>query len=89
MDPAQFHTSMAGKIVKTPEGLYAFVPAPLPPELIYGQDLVLALSRADAALSELSIAGEQLPNRHLLIAPYLPPRGRALLKDRGHSNNPL
>ena len=66
--------------MKTPEGFYAFVPAPLPPKLDYGHDLVLALSRADAALSELSIAGEQLPNPHLLIAPYL--RQEAVLSSR-------
>jgi Uncharacterized conserved protein len=66
--------------VKTLGGFSAFVPAPLPPKLDYGQDLVLALSRADAALSELSIAGEQLPNPHLLIAPYL--RQEAVLSSR-------
>ena len=80
MDPARFQASAAGKVVKTPEGFYAFVPAPLPPKLEYGQDLVLALSRADAALSELSLAGEQLPNPHLLIAPYL--RQEAVLSSR-------
>ncbi|MGD0998271.1 MAG: Fic family protein [Thermoleophilia bacterium] len=80
MDPARFQASAAGKVVRTPEGFYAFVPAPLPPRLDYGQDLVLALSRADAALSELSVAGEQLPNPHLLIAPYL--RQEAVLSSR-------
>ena len=80
MDPARFRASAAGKVVKTPEGFYAFVPAPLPPKLDYGQELVLALSRADAALSELSIAGEQVPNPHLLIAPYL--RQEAVLSSR-------
>lgn len=80
MDPVRFHASAAGKVVKTPGGFSAFVPAPLPPKLDYGQDLVLALSRADAALSELSIAGEQLPNPHLLIAPYL--RQEAVLSSR-------
>jgi Fic family protein len=80
VDPARFRASAAGKVVKTPEGFYAFVPAPLPPKLDYGQELVLALSRADAALSELSIAGEQVPNPHLLIAPYL--RQEAVLSSR-------
>jgi Fic family protein len=80
VDPSRFHNEEAGRLVKTPEGFYAFVPAPLPPDLGYGQDLVLALSRADAALSELSIAGEQLPNPHLLIAPYL--RQEAVLSSR-------
>ena len=46
------------------------MPAPLPPSLTYGSDLVLALSRADAALGELSgIAGE-LPDPQLLDAPF-------------------
>jgi len=80
VDPSRFHNSEAGRLVKAPEGFSAFVPAPLPPRLEYGQDLVLALSRADAALSELSIAGEQLPNPHLLIAPYL--RQEAVLSSR-------
>lgn len=80
MDPVRFHARAAGKVVKTLGGFSAFVPAPLPPKLDYGQDLVLALSRADAALSELSIAGEQLPNPHLLIAPYL--RQEAVLSSR-------
>jgi len=47
------------------------VPAPLPPELVYDQDLVRMLSRADAALSELSGVGRLLPNPHLLIAPWM------------------
>ena len=80
MDPSRFQSSEAGRLVKAPEGFSAFVPAPLPPKIEYGQDLVLALSRADAALSELSIAGEQLPNPHLLIAPYL--RQEAVLSSR-------
>jgi len=80
VDPSQFHAPDAGKVVTTPEGYHAFVPAPLPPDLDYDADLVLALSRADAALSELSVAGGELPNPHLLIAPYL--RQEAVLSSR-------
>ena len=43
-------------------------------------DGVLALSRADAALSELSGLGRHLPNPHLLIAPYV--RREAVLSSR-------
>jgi Fic family protein len=39
--------------------------------LNYDERLALALSRADAALSELSGLGRHLPNPHLLIAPYV------------------
>ena len=46
------------------------MPAPLPPRLTYGGDLVLALSRADAALGELSGVGGEMPDPHLLDAPF-------------------
>ena len=71
MDPARFQAPEAGRIIKVPTGYVAFVPAPLPPKLVYDPALVLALSRADASLGELSAIGRQLPNPHLLIAPYM------------------
>lgn len=75
-----FHSNDSGRIVFTAEGHAAFVPAPPPPRLVFDGSLVLALSRADAALSELSGLGRQLPNPHLLIAPYL--RREAVLSSR-------
>ena len=66
--------------MKTHRGYWAFVPAPLPPELIYDNELVLLLSKADAALSELSGLGRTLPNPHLLIEPYV--RREAVLSSR-------
>lgn len=79
MDPKDFVCLDAGKIVRTPEGYHAFVPAP-PPGIAYDADLVAALSRADAAVSELSGLGRFLPNPHLLIAPYV--RREAVLSSR-------
>lgn len=79
MDPRDFVCPDAGKIVRTPEGYHAFVPAP-PPGIAYDADLVAALSRADAAVSELSGLGRFLPNPHLLIAPYV--RREAVLSSR-------
>lgn len=70
----------AGRIVTTPQGCAAFVPAPLPPALDLGMDLVRELSRADAALAELSALGRQLPNPRLLVAPWL--RREAVLSSR-------
>jgi Fic family protein len=80
MNPADFHAPDAGRVIQAPGGYAAFVPAPLPPNLTYGPGLVLALSRADAALSELSGLGRQLPNPHLLIGPYM--RREAVLSSR-------
>jgi Fic family protein len=80
MDAKDFRALSAGRVIQTPQGYAAFVPAPLPPELIYGDELVVALSRADAALSELSGLGRHLPNPHLLIVPYV--RREAVLSSR-------
>ena len=80
MNPEHFRAPSAGRVVQTPQGYPAFIPAPLPPRLAYDDDLVLALSRADAALSELSGLGRHLPNPHLLIAPYV--RREAVLSSR-------
>ena len=54
MNPKDFRAASAGKVIRTPTGYTAFVPAKLPPALAYDNQLVLSLSRADAALSELS-----------------------------------
>ena len=80
MDPNAFKAPEAGRVIRTSQGYAAFVPAPLPPALNYGADLVRVLSRADAALSELSGLGRHLPNPHLLIAPYV--RREAVLSSR-------
>ncbi len=80
MNPVDFHVPSAGRIVQAPGGYHAFVPALLPPDLTYDASLVRLLSRADAALSELSGLGRQLPNPHLLIAPYI--RREAVLSSR-------
>lgn len=71
MNPNDFKTNRAGRAVKTATGYWAFVPAPLPPEIEYDAALALLLSQADAALSELSGLGRYLPNPDLLIAPYV------------------
>src|SRR2546426_9521843 len=61
------------RLVRARGGYHAFVPAPLPPKLAYGDDLGLGLSRAGAPLRELAGLGPHLPQSHLLLAPYFPP----------------
>lgn len=67
-------------MIRSPRGYFAFVPAPLPPEIRYDDELVIELSNADAALSELSGLGRVLPNPNLLIVPYV--RKEAVLSSR-------
>ncbi|MGH9363445.1 MAG: Fic family protein [Thermoanaerobaculia bacterium] len=80
MNANDFQAPAAGRLVAAPGGHLAFVPAPLPPPLEFSPELALLLSRADAALGELSGSGRLLPNPHLLIAPYL--RREAVLSSR-------
>ncbi|HYL88682.1 MAG TPA: Fic family protein [Burkholderiales bacterium] len=66
-----FTAPEAGRLVTGAGGYLAFLPAPLPPKLNYSPELVTLISKADAALSELSGLGRLLPNPHLLIAPWM------------------
>jgi len=80
MNKKDFNEQASGALINTPQGFLAFKPNPLPPPLQFDMGLALALSRADAALSELSGLGGQLPNPHLLISPYI--RREAVLSSR-------
>ena len=75
-----FVAPAAGELVQSPQGAWAFVPAPLPPAIEYTPRLVKRLSAADAALGELSGLGRKMLYPHLLIAPYL--RQEAVLSSR-------
>src|SRR5438105_9383094 len=80
MEPKNFKSREAGRVVKVPQGFFAFIPAPLPPKLSFDAQLAVAQSRADAALSELAGVGRLLPNPHLLIDPLM--RQEAVLSSR-------
>lgn len=80
MNPKDFSKTKSGRLIDTPQGYLAFAPNPLPPKIDFDMPLVLALSKADSALSELSGLGGQLPNPHLLISPYV--RREAVLSSR-------
>lgn len=71
MNPEYFKSPSAGRVLLHATGYHVFIPATLPPALTFDDDLVLMLSRADAALSELSGLGRVLPNPHLLISPLV------------------
>lgn len=80
MNQKYFTDKASGRLIQSPQGFLAFAPNPLPPVLEFDMELVLALSKADAALSELSGLGGQLPNPHLLISPYI--KREAVLSSR-------
>jgi len=74
MNEERFRNSTAGKVVRAgPDGAiyWAFVPHPLPPDIIWNDKIVQELSAADRALSKLSGLGQTLPNPHLLVRPFI------------------
>jgi Fic family protein len=71
MDPQQSQNSPAGAVRRTVQGYWAFVPAPLPPQLSYSQELVRAVSEAERPLGGLNEIGRFVPNPNLLVTPYL------------------
>ena len=80
MDPADFTDDAPGELVKTVEGICAFVPRPLPPRFDISPATISSLSAADFALGQLRGIGQMLPNAQLLIAPFL--RREAILSSR-------
>ena len=80
MDPSKFQASTSGKVIRLPQGYWAFLPAVLPPALTFSPSLVAALSDADRALGELKGLGGTLVNPHLLIRPLA--RREAVLSSR-------
>ena len=80
MNPDLFRNSSAGKVIKTPKDFYAFIPNPLPPDIVWSPELVAVLSDADRALGQLAGLGRTLYNPHLLMLPFL--RREAVLSSR-------
>lgn len=69
----------SGKYIKC-TGYEAFVPDPLPPEIVWTDRLIRSLSDADCLVGQLSGEGKQLPNQHLLIRPFI--KREAVLSSR-------
>ena len=64
-------TKPSGKLEKNANGDYTFCPKPIPKKIKYTNELISLLSKADSNLGRLAGIGENLPNPHLLIQPYI------------------
>jgi len=71
VDVTALAESPTGRLVKAPQGYWAFAPAPLPRQVDLDNSLVYLLSEADRALGMLAGIGRTLPNPYLLISPFL------------------
>jgi Fic family protein len=71
LDPSSFSQNAPGRLVRSLQGAWTFVPHPLPPMLKWSEELASHLSAADRALGQLAGVGGSLPNPHLLINPFV------------------
>ena len=75
-----FHSTKAGKAIRTQKGYWAFIPAPLPPDLNWTPTLITALSDAERELAKLTTLAGNFPFPRLLIQPFI--RREAVLSSR-------
>lgn len=83
MKPDDFNSNAAGELVRAsgPTGEHwAFIPHPLPPELLIDRELLVVISDADRALGELAGVGRHMANPKLFIRPFI--RREAVLSSR-------
>ena len=80
MKPGDFHSSKAGKAIRTQSGYWAFIPAPLPPDLEWLPTLITALSDAERELARLNTLAGNFPFPRLLVQPFI--RREAVLSSR-------
>ncbi len=80
MNPEEFGKSPSGRLVKARTGYWAFVPAPLPPDLNWTSPLVSLLAEAERHLAQLAALRGVLPPPELLVQPFV--RREAVLSSR-------
>lgn len=69
MQESDIGPSSHGRVIRTPQGYWAYVPAPLPPPLALSPQALLLNSEADRALARLDGLASTLPNPRLLVGP--------------------
>ena len=80
MKSGDFRSTKAGKAIRTRNGYWAFIPAPLPPDLEWSPALLSALSDAERELAKLTTVAGNFPFPRLLIQPFI--RREAVLSSR-------
>jgi Fic family protein len=78
--PEDFTPKQRRHVVRAEGGYHAFLPPPLPPQLLLDGDLAMRLSAADRAVGELAGVGRSLLNARLLTHALI--RREAVLSSR-------
>jgi len=80
MDPERFRDSTAGKPIRAAGGYWAFVPNPLPPDLVWLDRMVSKLAEAERSLAALGEKGSDFANPQTMVQPFI--RHEAVLSSR-------
>jgi Fic family protein len=80
MNPKDFTKSASGRLIKTSQGYWAFLPNPLPPDLTWSASLVTLHSEAERELARLALAGKEFSHPHILARPFI--RNEAVISSR-------
>jgi len=60
MKRSDFSKNAPGKVIKTLNDFFTFIPASLPPDVIWSNKLLAALSKADRTLARLTENGNAI-----------------------------
>ena len=71
MKKTDFSNNAPGDVIKTLKGYLAFLPAPLPPDVVWSNKLLASLSRADRSLARLAEVGNAFPVQHIIVRPFI------------------
>ena len=71
MKKSDFSEQAPGKVTRTLKGYFAFIPAPLPPDVAWSNRLLSALSKADRSLARLAEVGNAFPVPHVVARPFI------------------
>ncbi len=80
MDSERFRSSSAGKAVQALGGFWVFIPNPLPPDLVWSDNLVAKLSLAERNLAALAEKGSDIASPQAMVQPFI--RREAVLSSR-------
>ncbi|HJS29008.1 MAG TPA: Fic family protein [Anaerolineales bacterium] len=80
MDPKDFSETSPGRVLRTSQGYWAFIPNQLPPSINWSAPLISALGEAERNLGRLASLADTLPSAHIIARPFT--RREAVLSSR-------
>jgi Fic family protein len=71
MKTTDFSKNAPGKVIKTLEGYYAYIPDLLPPQLEWSNRLLGSLASAERSIARLDEVGKAFPVPHIVVRPFI------------------